>query len=415
MSALLALMPLMPTHASAQEIARERDPSAQVSVTERPRPEYDALGKRLGGFDLNASIDLGVASTDNVFANDINKQDDFITWIAPAARLQSHWSRHAMAFRVGGYGDSHADTDEDNVVNYYAGVDGRLDVLTNSEVGAGASFNREHEQRADPDSPAGIAEPVEYDRTNAYAYARHSFNRLRLTGRVETTNYDYSDAPLNNGLILEQDDRDHDETVESLRAELAITPRLAALVDVAANQREYDLNPGLRDSDGTTVGVGVSFDITNLLRGEALVTQFEQEYDDPSVGTVDGTGFAGRLEWFPTQLTTVNADAGRRVEDSAFAGGTYVLSEGGASVDHELRRNVILHGGVRFATREYENIDRDDEYMSADVGVRYIMNRRVSLNAGYTYRQNETNGLDPSVVGQDFEENRLTAGVSFHL
>lgn len=412
-SALMAFAPLQT--AAAQEIARERDPAAQVSVTERPRPEYDPLGLRLGGFDLHASLGVGVASTDNELATDLNKQDDVITSITPQASLTSHWSRHAVALRAGAYSENHSDFDQDNIDNYYVGADGRLDVLRSGEVGAGASFNREHEQRADPDSPTGIAEPVEYDRTNAYLYARQTFNRLRLTGRVEQAKYDYKDVPSNTpSIIIDQDNRDHDETVESIRAEFAVTPRLGVLVDAAANQRDYDQS-SLRDSDGSTYGVGVSFNITDLLRGEALVTRFEQKYDDPAIGTVDGTGFAGHLEWFPTQLTTVNADASRTVEDSAFAGGEYVLSQAGAGVDHELRRNIILHAGVRFAKREYENIDRDDDFAGADIGATYIANRRVRFNLGYSYRQNDSSGTDPSVFGQDFEENRLTAGVSFHL
>lgn len=408
---MAALMALMPLQAAAQEIQRERDPAAQVSVLERQRPEYDPLGLRLGGFDLNASIALGIVSTDNVLAAPDNEQDDIIMSAAPQARLASHWSRHALAFNAGAYTDSHGDVDEDNITNYNLGVDGRLDVLRSSEIGGGASFNRGHEQRADPDSPAGLAEPVEFDRSNAYVYARHAFNRLRLTGRLEQTNYDYSDTPLQGGGVIDQDLRDHDETVESLRAEYAITPRFGALVEVAANQREYDqTSVPSRDSDGQYYGVGVSFNATELVRGEALITQYEQDYDDASLGTVEGTGFIGHIEWFPSQITTVNVDAARTVEDSSFAGASYVLTQAGATVDHELRRNIILHAGLRGQHREYEGINREDDLTQFEVGATYVANRRVRFNVGYDFRQNDS--TDP---GQNFDENRLLAGVSFHL
>jgi hypothetical protein len=391
MSALIALMPLQ---VAAQELPR--DPGDQISVQERARPDYDPLGVRLGGFDLNASVGVGVRSTDNVFATETDPQDDIVTYVRPQATLASHWSRHALRFRAGGYADNHADFGEDDVSNYYAGVDGRLDIARASELGAGASLNQDTQLRDDPDNLGG---PVEYRRDNVYAYARHAFNRLRLIGRVAHTTWDYED----------QDFRDYDETVESLRAEFAFSARLAAVAEAAVNQREYDTN-SLRDSDGNYFGVGVAFDVTNLVRGEALVTQYEQDYDDPAIGTVDGTGFTGRVEWFPTQLTTVTLNAARTVEDSAFVGASYVETHVGAAVDHELRRNIILSAGARAENREYEGIDRDDDLTAVDVGATYIANRRMRFNVGYGYRQNDSNAF-----GEDFEENRLTAGVSFHL
>ncbi|MDX2276038.1 MAG: outer membrane beta-barrel protein [Hyphomonadaceae bacterium] len=406
MSLLLAMAPM---HAVAQEISRERDPNAAVSVTERARPEYDPLGMRLGGFDLNASVGVGVTSTDNVFASETDAQDDFVTYVRPDISLRSHWSRHALGFRAGGYSDSHADFSQDDVTDYYLGADGRLDILTRSEVGGGVSTNRVHEMRTDPDTPLGIAEPVEYTRDNVYVYGSHSFNRLRLTARVERNTYDYEDTPLIGGGVLDQDYRDHDETAESLRAEFALTPRWAALAEVSVNQREYDSDP-TRDSDGSFVGLGVAFDVTNLLQGNILVTQYEQDYDDPNIGTVEGTGFIGHAEWFPTQLTTVNVDAARTAEDSAFVGASYIETHVSARVDHELRRNIVLSAGARLENRDYEGFEREDDLVGVDVGATYRANRRVNFNANYGYRQN-----DSSFPGEDFEENRFTLGVSFHL
>jgi hypothetical protein len=405
MSALVAMLPV---HAAAQELPR--DAGDQVSVQERPRPSYDPLGVRLGGFDLNASVALGVTSTDNVFATEADTESDVATFIRPQATLGSHWSRHALRFRAGAYADNHADFSQDDIVDYYTGVDGRLDIGSRSEVGGGASLNQDHQRREDPDSPAGAAEPIEYKRDTVYLYARHAFSRVRLTGRVQRDAFDYKDTPANGGGTLDQDYRDYDQTLESIRAEYAFSARISAVAEAAVNQREYD-NSSLRDSDGSYLGVGVSFDFTNLLRGQALVTQYSQDYDDPAIGTVDGTGFSGNLQWFPTQLTTVSLEAGRTVEDSAFLGDSYIRTRIGGRVDHELRRNILLNAGARLENREYQGVsERDDDLLAVDVGATYIANRRMRFNVGYGYRQNDSN-----FIGEDFEENRFTAGVSFHL
>lgn len=407
-TAVSVLVALLPLQAAAQDFARDRDPNAAVSVLQRPRPEYDPLGKRLGGFDLNAALALQVASTDNVFAEEVNSDDDVIASLAPSLSLASHWSRHSLSAGAGANSAAHQDFDQNDITDAYLRADGRLDIYRASEIGAGASVNQTHELRSDPDSPNAIAEPVAYKRNNAHVYARHAFNRVRLTGRLQRDSYDYDDTPLSGGGILDQDFRDHDETVESLRVEVAVNPRLALVGEAAANQREYDV--ATRDSDGRYGAVGVSFDLTQLVRGEVLVTQYTQDYNDPTIGTVEGTGFSGRVEWFPSQLTTVNVDASKSVEDSAFFGASYVLTQAGARVDHEVLRNVIVSGGVRMQNREYEGLARSDERVVADVGATYLVNRRMRINVGFAHDENDSN-----FAGEDFEENRLSAGVSFHL
>ncbi|MEZ5960087.1 MAG: outer membrane beta-barrel protein [Hyphomonadaceae bacterium] len=94
-----SLIALAPAHAAAQtQSSGTRGES--VSVRDRDRPEYDAPGRRLGTFNLNASLDLAVTSNDNLFAapsgapSDV---DDIIYSVAPTVALTSDWSRHASA------------------------------------------------------------------------------------------------------------------------------------------------------------------------------------------------------------------------------------------------------------------------------------------------------------------------------
>ncbi|MEZ6024428.1 MAG: outer membrane beta-barrel protein, partial [Hyphomonadaceae bacterium] len=144
-----------------------------VSVRDRPRPETDPLGARVGGFDLFARLDLGVTTTDNLFAEETNEDDDIIYSIAPHLRLTSHWSRHQIEADAGGRATMHDDFDNEDAETYYAGIRGRLDIGGNSNVSGGARLAHEVESRTDPDAPTG-GDPVEYDITNVFVRGEHT-------------------------------------------------------------------------------------------------------------------------------------------------------------------------------------------------------------------------------------------------
>lgn len=407
-----ALIVLMPMQAMAQDMRAQEtsayDRQANVSVRDRPRPEYDPLGLRFGGFDAHGSTDLSVESTDNVLATETASESDMLLGVGVNGRLASHWSRHSLTLQAGADRAMHQDFPKNDSTDYYLRADGRLDIYRSTEIGGGVGMAEDHEQRTEPDAPNGALKPVEYQRNDIHAYARHAFSRVRVTGRVAVTDLDYEDVAANGGGTLDQDYRDHKEKVASGRLEVALTPRIALLAEGSANTREYD--DGVLDSDGRTYAVGVNFDITDLMRGEIIVGQFDQDYDSAAIGNVEGTLYAGRLEWFPSQITTVNVNLARSVEESSLGAASYVQTQLGARVDHELRRNVILSAGVRQDDRDYEGVAREDKYLSADVGATYLLNRRLRLRGGYAFDRNESNA-----PGEDFEVNRLFVGLSLHL
>ena len=83
-----------------------------------------------------------------------------------------------------------------------------------------------------------------------------------------------------------------------------------------------------------------------------VVRRFERSFiavDDAGcvMDCDDGAAYAANVEWYATPLTTVSFSARRDVEETGAAGAaTYLSSDLGLRVDHELRRNIILSGGV---------------------------------------------------------------------
>jgi len=395
---------------AAPHVAYAQD-ARNVGVAERARPEYDPLGMRFGGFQLNAAVNLDVGYSDNLFGEASGSEDDdvFIT-VRPEARVDSTWSRHA-AYLTGGAGfRAYDEFSSEEATTGYLGAGGRMDITRDTSVGLDALAAREVESRTDPDS-AFTLEPVEYDIRRFGGYVSHVYNRVSLRLSAEQTDYDYKPA----GLGFDQNLRDRTDTAVSLRARYAITPRLSVLGEIASEDREYDIANASPDSEGMTYLVGAAFELSNLLRGEVRVGQFEREYTPtivaPNVGKVSGAAVSGRVQWFVTPLTTVTVGAGRDVQESGYDR-PYVNTSVQARVDHELLRNVILTGGVSSARLNFEGIDRDDESLLFDVGLRYLMNRRLSFTAAYVRYENESEGAD---AYRSFDENRVRFGVRVAL
>lgn len=391
-----SLIALGPVHALAQE------PGERVSVRDRPRPEYDPLGVRVGAFMLHGTLDLSASRTDNVFAEPTGARDDTIFTAGLHGRLESDWLRHALAFEAGATSVMFDDFSSEDHDTSYVGVRGRLDVGSRSHIAARARFAQEVEPRNDPDGPLGGVPLVEYDRTELAVSAQHTFNRFRVTGTAARSENEYS------GL---QSFRDFVENSLTGRLEAELTPRIGLLLQATTDERDYDNTPAL-SSDGQTYLAGVTINLTDLMRGEVAVGQFQRDYD--SGISTDGLAVSANLEWYITRLTTISLSANRNSEDvvGAITATPYVESQYGARVDHELLRNLTLTGGVRFGQREYEGIDRDDDFVSVDVGADYMLNRRVVLRARYVHDEVESDGVD---AYRSYDENRFTLGVSFRL
>lgn len=392
-----SLIAFAPVHALAQ------DQTASSSVRDRPREEYDPLGVRFGAFNLNASIDLGAESNDNLFAEEVGPDEDILFSVSPNATLRSNWSRHAIVVDAGARFESHEDFSSEDVDTGYARLMGRLDVGTRSNVRLDAGLSHERESRADSDAPT-VGDPVEYDRSDLSLTAEHRFNRFMLTGAVAQRDYSF-DGPV-------QSVRDNDQTSFLARVDAELTPRLGLVFQATTDERDYKNTPSL-SSEGTTLLAGVSINFTDLLQGEITAGQFERDYDGGS--SADGLALAANLEWYPTGLTTVSFNARQNAEDvvGATSATPFTESQYGIRVDHELLRNLILTAGAQAGTREYEDpIDREDEVVGVEIGADYLMNRRVALRARYNFDDVQSSGADRY---RDFEVNAFTLGVSFRL
>ncbi len=400
--------------ATDSNFARDRN----VSVFQRPRPDYEAPGIPAGGFTFYPRIVTDVVRDDNIYAGENTQVADWIFRVKPEAALQSNWSRHALALFAHAIFNRYASNTTEDTTDYGVGGSGRVDIERGSNLTTGGSFDRLTEPRTAPTSPGAATKPIRYDLWQANAGLVKEFNRLRLTGRVNYFNYNYDNGTTAGGAVLLQNDRDRQMWTENGRAEYAVSPDTSLYVSATLNQRNYRLQPPVsafnRDSTGYDVAVGANFDLTHLVRGEIQVGYLDQSYKDPHfAGDIKGLGFKAAVDWFPTELTTVNLTASRSVEEAVgVAASGYLSTNVGAKIDHELMRNVLISANGSYGNDDYRGADRTDKRAGAGVAATYLVNRNVGLRLAYDYLKLDSSG---TAKNPSFSDNKVTGSLTFQF
>lgn len=412
--AAAALLVLQPLGAYAQTPG-EAPADPNVGVLDRSRPEYDPLGLRFGGFVARPSLGFDAGYTDNLFAEGAGADSDVYGVVRARVPVSSDWSRHQVRLEAGVQRRMHVDFPSEDVTTYYGEIGGRYDIGRAGAIAARLRAARDAEPRFSPVAPTDVREPIRFDLREAGVTATQGFNRLTLRGDVLWREIDYDDAVSNAGPIVDQDVRDRSELFLTARADWRMGPSWGLMAQLRTNERDFDIDPPAaflnQDSQGYTALIGATVSLTRVVRGEASIGWLEQDYEDSSLGTVEGVAFDANVSWYPSELTTVTFTAARSVEESAYYGtGSYTLARGGVRVDHELYRNLIIYGAASYGRREFPVIDREDEVTALDAGAIYLMNRRVGLRLNVRREEQDSEGF---TADEDWTVNELTLGVTF--
>ena len=368
----------------------------------RARPEFDAVGVRLGTFFFYPAVSAGVGYNDNVF-NDASDVSDTFYAVGPEFRLESGWSRHALNIRGGAKFFSFSEQSSEDRTDWDLGANLRLDVLRGTDIKADAHYERLHEQRG-TDLTGGLlagdpAEPTELSRTGFGAEIGHTLNRVRLALGGSHESIDYEDTPtVQPSPPINNDDRDRTVTDLFARASFEASEDAALFIRTSWNSHDFDDDlddDGFnRDSSGWGIDGGVEFAMTHLLVGELFAGYVQRSYDDAAFGDAAEFAFGAGLKWFPSLLTTVSLDASRSIEDtSIFAASGYTSTRGRLGVDHELLRNLILSGRLGYENAEFGETLRSDDIFFASLSGRYLINNYFHLDAGWEFTDRSSNDL----------------------
>jgi hypothetical protein len=393
--------------------AHAQEPNPNVPVTARPRPDYDPLGIRAGGFLIFPSFTVDGDYNDNIFASNDDEESDFIFTLSPQVEVRSNFPRHSLNWTVETDVGRFVDNTDENFWDYGTQLTGRLDITRRNRLFGGASYAHGHEERDDPDDPGVdvVDEPIEFDEFGGTLGFEQDFNRLnfRVLGTVDRRDYD-EDNP-----DTFEDARDRNLYGARLRTGYFISPRINTFLEGGYRREvrdatDRDTTPPLkRDNNVYDVRVGTGIDITGLLFGEVSFGWGYQEFDESELDSENSFVYGAGLTWNPTRLTSLSLEGDGGFEPSD-TGSSRLTHRVALRVDHELLRNVLIGGRIAYRRDDFQDVDRVDDRIDVGPDITYLLNRYLSVGAGYTFTTRDSDDED-----REFDRNLVTVRLTAQL
>lgn len=390
--------------------------AAVTPASERVASDHAPMGVRAGSFLVIPRADLDEAYNDNIYATDNNTKSDFITTVRPGIAVKSNWNRHALNASAQGEFNRYADHDKEDNDNFGFATDGRVDIMKETSIGGGIAFDRNHEDRGNPNSLGSSTEPTEYDTTTARIGAYRGLGRVNARVDSQVQKIDYKNGVTGTGALVNNNLRDRNEYTQSARIGYRFAPRFEAFVKGSLDTRAYDYKGSSgtsnRSNHGRSVVVGSGFDITGKTRGEVYAGTMKRDYVDPARRDISAPTWGGKATWNASELTTLIGSIDRTIEETTLSNSAgYVSTLYNATVQHALTRDVLLKANASYGENNYKGYtgqQRKDKVAGIGAGADYYFGRSFKAGLNYNYDQRDSN-----ITGGDYDRNvillRLTA------
>lgn len=379
----------------------------------RPSPQQSF---QIGSFILQPSLDIAMGGgyNSNLFAGKTNQSSDFSAQARPDVRISSQWSRHSLEFMAGSDGIAYKEFDSENQLNGYVGARGTLDITRDLKVAGNIRFKSDHETRGEGETFQLFESPVKTNQLESGISVSKRFNRLSFAIGGNVIIEDYDDATLvtsSGNQVVDQDFRDGTAYTLSTRANYVVSPLTSFFVTYNHNWRDYQAE--LFDSSGSSVSGGLSYEFSQLLKAEASAGILWQDSTGATLDDINTYTYNASLLWSPTRLIDVALIGSREVGGpSQFAGASNrISSDVGVRANYAIWSNLRLHSALAMSKAEFEDIDRDDTLLKAQLGAYYALNNYLSLFADYTF----STYLGDTLPDVDYNRDQIAIGVSVKL
>ena len=180
-------------------------------------------------------------------------------------------------------------------------------------------------------------------------------------------------------------------------------------VDLSAGiqYRQTDVNATDADSEDYYFNVGARGEFTPKLSGKFSVGYNLREPEASTAEEESSIGVKAGLSYAYSPKTNLTLDLSNDFETGADASGieTSAITVG---FNTGLTAEWSVNGSVSYMKYDYLASSREDDYIAGGLGVTYTLNEHVSLDAGYSYNDN-----DSSLAGSDFTANVFRIGANF--
>lgn len=402
----------------AQSVARaqtnqEGDPN-DITGSIRPNAQEDIYapqGKRIGSFLLFPEVTITGFYSDNPTASPANRPGDIGLELEPSFVLRSDWSRHELEFQGQFITSYFEELTTENTQEWFLAAGTRIDIQNNHFIRLDARIENTQDNRGDIDNQNTDAELANVLTSTFSTLYNYEWNRttLQLSGTLEDV--DNEDTVDSQGTVTNNDDEDYLETSTAVRLSYTFNPGHYVYSEGRYINRDYDtfVNDGgfQRGSDTYAAEAGIIFDVSAVLRLVATIGNHWQQADDTRLEDINEVIYNAALTYRPSEQTTLVVSTGRDVEGTDLEGTIGVVETNyGALLTHYFRPHVRMTSSLTYEQEEYPGIQTEQNTLTAELTLQYILNRHARLLASYEFSDVETNN------GDDYQENLIRLGIT---
>ncbi len=220
---------------------------------------------------------------------------------------------------------------------------------------------------------------------------------------------DYDPRLTAGGVTVDQAFRNGTNANLRARAGYKFSPAYGVFVEGGYNIQSFDDEAA--NSTGWRAVAGAEFELSRLLTGELFAGYAAQDYDSGS--EVTGLTYGASLDWFVTELMSLNLQARREfgAEQTEILLGAPVTSavtrdSVTLGVAYEPLRQMLVRAQGGWNQTAYEGQNRTDSGLFAGLGIDYVLSSSFRVNVDYRYDQTKSD------VAGDTDRNLFMLGLT---
>ncbi len=395
-----------------RSIEREPDAETLLPVADRTFSDFEPKGLIVSHFIVLPSLGVGYEYNDNLYASETNEEADMAFVVSPGLSIQKQKDKNYISAQLESEIVRYLDNTNENLENYSLDVNGAYELRHDLILPYGIGYERYHQDRADNLSRVFTKEPLSVTDLELTAGVAYKPNRFGLNVNLNHLQKTFEDGVsfLDPSRRVINSDANYETNQVEVRASYELPVNHTVFASGVYGSTKYDkaiFDEGAQTytstfRDAKTLGalLGLTTKYKGLVSAEIGVGYAAIDFDNPTLSDVENVAIDAELDYNVTRLSSIGLDLTRRlVQDNEIIQGI-VQTNGTLSLDHELRRYLVLNAQASYTNRDYDGINREDDVYNLGLGFTYRPSPYYNIQGRYVYSTQDSN-----FAGNDFDRN----------
>ncbi|MGB5344757.1 MAG: outer membrane beta-barrel protein [Woeseia sp.] len=360
---------------------------------------------------IEPSIGIELRYDDNIYSSATQKESSLITLLSPGLLAIFVPSKHRFELEYNGNYSTYEQSSADNSEDHELLASAFLELGLRSQLDIFGSYEDGHENRGsglsdglNPDFDPVLEQPDEY-------------TQRRLNGRLT-----YGVTGTRGRLVFEAGERalryknnrerteffNYDNTHASATFYFRIMPSTSLLVDVRANEFDYQVDRALQprlDSTEYRYLLGVTWDVTDKTTGTVKFGYVEKQYADTARARFSDTSWEVYVRWSPLKYSHFDFMTSRYPSEvTSLTGDVIENTTYSVAWSHDWTTSVRTRLGTYYVDQDFRGTasTRLQTFSAHSLTAAYKMRRWLTWEFGINVNAQDSNidrfGFDGTVV-----------------